>query len=286
MSVRTARATGTTGAKARKTAPSPTEATVPASPDAARMPGKIVGAVDGAIRILRHLSRLSEPAGVSRIAKETGLNTSTAFNILRTLALHDFVLFDPQSKTYALSLGIMEVARGATALGGEIDTLRPLLERIANQHGVTVTLWQPVSRNRKVLVLSALSRNAMRIQMAVGQRLPILTGATGRVFAAFGTFKDGDLKACFDEIRWDQPLAFRDFQRQVKATREQGWSLDDGNFASGTISLAVPIYGRDEAATMSVTVTMFTGQYSTEKSEEIIRDLRAFAEHAARVIDS
>src|SRR5690606_26368654 len=50
-------------------------------------PGKVVGAVAGAIKILRYLADSRVPLGVSRIAKDTKLNTSTSFNILRTLAM-------------------------------------------------------------------------------------------------------------------------------------------------------------------------------------------------------
>lgn len=269
--------------KAATARPSADFSTAPAG-EGAPAPGKVVGAVDGAIRILRHLAKQHQPAGVSKIAKETNLNTSTAFNILRTLALHDLVLFDAHNKTYALSLGIMEIARGATALGSGIEMTRPAMERIAQAHGVTVTLWQPVSRTRKVLVMSAHNRNAMRIQMAVGQRLPMFTGATGRIFAAFDGYKEAELKARFEEVRWDQPLTFKEFRDQVSSAREKGYAIDDGNFASGTVSLAVPIFGRDGTSGMSVTVTMFTGQYSVEKGQEIIRELLEFAKEAQRYV--
>lgn len=246
-------------------------------------PGKVVGAVAGAIKILRYLAESRVPQGVSRIAKDTGLNTSTSFNILRTLAMEDFVQFDPASKTYSLSLGIMEIAKGATALGGDIGSLRPAMERIALDHGVTVTLWQPVSEERKVLILSALTRNAMRIQMQVGQRLPILMGATGRVFAAFGDGDKAVMKRRFSEIRWDQPLTFEEFLEQVHKTRENGYAVDDQNFASGTISMAFPIFDKDEKPIMAVTATMFSGQYSEERAARIVEDMQRFAVQASRV---
>ncbi|MER2535600.1 MAG: IclR family transcriptional regulator [Rhizobiaceae bacterium] len=246
-------------------------------------PGKVVGAVAGAIKILRYLAESRVPVGVSRIAKDTKLNTSTSFNILRTLAMEDFVHFDAVSKTYSLSLGIMEIAKGATALGGDIGSLRPAMERIAHEHGVTVTLWQPVSEERKVLILSALTRNAMRIQMQVGQRLPILMGATGRVFAAFSDEPKTVLKRRFNEIRWDRPLSFDDFLAQAKETREKGYAMDRENFAMGTVSMAVPIFDRDGRPIMAVTATMFSGQYRQERVEEIVDDLKQFAVQAGRV---
>ena len=246
--------------------------------------GKVVGAVAGAIKILRYLSDAQQPVGVSRIAKDTSLNTSTTFNILRTLALNDIVNFDPFSKSYSLSLGIMEIAKGATALGGDIGAARPMMERIAHERGLTLTLWQPVSNNRKVLIMSALNRGAMRIQMTVGQRLPIYIGATGRVFAAFGPSSDAELKARFSEIRWGQPLSFDQFMDQVRDTREKGWAMDDGNFAVGTVSLAAPVLDRNGSAVMAVTATMFTGQYTREHAADIIADLQEFGEQVSRIV--
>lgn len=246
--------------------------------------GKVVGAVVGAIKILRYLAHEMEPMGVSRIAKETGLNTSTTFNTLRTLMLYDFVQFDQLSKTYSLSLGIMEIARAATAIGGDIGVVRPAMERIAQDHGVTVTLWQPIGKDRKVLIMSAQPHNAMRIQMAVGQRLPLLVGATGRLFAAFSALTEAEIRRQFEAIRWDQPLSYAEFKDQIAETREKGWALDAGNFAQGTVLVSTPVLDRNGHAALAVTANMFAGQYSPDRAEGIVRDLKHFSELAARTL--
>lgn len=248
--------------------------------------GKAVGAVVGAITILRYLAKAREPVGVSRIAKETKLNTSTTFNIIRTLMLYDFVQFDQLSKTYRLSLGILDIARAATAVGGDFNVIQPLMEQMANTHGVTMTLWQPAKRDRKVLIIAAHTRNAMRIQMAVGQVLPLLTGGTGRLFAAFSDLSDKEIRKQFDAIRWDGPLSFADFQGQVDEAKKKGWAIDQGNFAVGTVQISIPIFDRDNRVVMAATATMFAGQYNPEKAAEIVRDLSAFSEQAARIISA
>jgi DNA-binding IclR family transcriptional regulator len=246
--------------------------------------GKVVGAVVGAIKILRYLSNASEPVGVTRIAKDTKLNTSTCFNILRTLASEDLVFFDPLSKTYTVSLGIMDLAKGATALAGDISSVRPLMERIARDHGVTVTLWQPIANNRKVLIMSALTRSAMRIQMAVGQRLPMFIGATGRVFAAFSAVAENEMRRRFAEIRWDRPLSFEEFAAQVQEAARQGWAVDNGYFADGTVSVAVPILNDAGVAVMAVTATMFAGQYDEGRAAAIVDELRDFSTRVKRIV--
>jgi DNA-binding IclR family transcriptional regulator len=246
--------------------------------------GKLVGAVAGAIKILRYLAEAREPVGVSRIAKETKLNTSTTFNILRTLMLDDFVQFDQLSKTYLLSLGIMDIAHGAAAISGDVGMILRMMERVANAHGVTVTLWQPVRRDRKVLIMAAHTRNAMRIQMTVGQRLPLLIGATGRIFAAFSDMSREELRRQFNAIRWDNPLTFEGFMAQVAETRETGWAIDEGNFFVGTVLVSTPIFDREGHATMAVTANMFAGQYNLARRDEIVRDLKSLSDQAARIV--
>lgn len=246
--------------------------------------GKMVGAVVAAIKILRYMARTREPLGVSRIAKETGLNTSTTFNILRTLMLYDFVQFEQLSKTYTLSLGILEVAQAAMAVGGDIGVVRPAMERIAQQYGVTVTLWQPAGQDRKILIMAAQPRNSMRIQMAVGQRLPLLIGSTGRLFAAFSSMTQEQIEAQFDAIRWNGPITFAEFMEQVADARNQGWAVDSGNFAQGTVLLSTPVLNTNGHAALAVTATMFTGQYEAERAKDIVSDLQAFSAQTARIL--
>lgn len=246
--------------------------------------GKMVGAVVAAIKILRFMAAVREPLGVSHIAKETGLNTSTTFNILRTLMLYDFVQFEQLSKTYILSLGILEIAQAAMAIGGDIGVVRPAMEKIAQEHSVTVTLWQPTARDRKILIMTAQPRNPMRIQMAIGQRLPLLIGSTGRIFAAFSDMDEAEIKAQFDQIRWNGPISFADYMVQVHEAREKGWAMDTGNFAQGTVLVSTPIYAPDGHAALAVTATMFTGQYDPGRAVDIVHDLEAFSQQAARAL--
>ena len=55
---------------------------------------KLVGALVGGLRILRHLTDQPAPLGVTRIARDLQLNASTCFNLLRTLVHEGLVNFD------------------------------------------------------------------------------------------------------------------------------------------------------------------------------------------------
>ena len=127
-------------------------------------PRKPVGALSAGLAVLRHLGRSGGGAGVNRIARELGLNPSTCFNLLRTLAWEGVVSFDPASKTYRLGPGVVELARGALEPAARARQMRPHLEAVAARHRVTVTLWQRVGDDRVVLIDRAEADAAMQVQ--------------------------------------------------------------------------------------------------------------------------
>src|SRR6516162_2598336 len=59
-----------------------------------RNPGKPVGAVVAAAKVLRILHGSERPLNASDVARATGLHRGTAYNILRTLQAEGFVGYD------------------------------------------------------------------------------------------------------------------------------------------------------------------------------------------------
>src|SRR5579862_3063377 len=76
-------------------------------------PGKPVGAVVAAANVLRALNGSERPLNASEVARAAGLHRGTAYNILRTLQAEGFVGYDDATRTYAVSLHILELAYGA-----------------------------------------------------------------------------------------------------------------------------------------------------------------------------
>ena len=61
-------------------------------------PEKMVGALSAGLKVLRYLANASTPYGVTRIAKDLGLNASTCYNLLKTLVHERLVNFDEATK--------------------------------------------------------------------------------------------------------------------------------------------------------------------------------------------
>src|SRR5690606_25990330 len=130
-------------------------------------------------------------------------NSSTCFNLLKTLVHERLVTFDEITKTYAVSLGLVQLAKGSLEAASYVRLLRPHLQEIASRHRVTATLWQRIIEERVVLVDLADAGSTIRIHMTVGQRLPMYIAALGRCMAAYSKLDTHELRSKISTMRWE-----------------------------------------------------------------------------------
>ena len=164
---------------------------------------KLVGALSSGLSVLRYLCAASNPVGVSRIARDLGLHSSTCFNLLKTLVHEQLVVFDDTTKTYSAGLGLVSLSKGVLEKASLANTLRPHLRELASAHRITATQWRVTDDERVVLVDLADNPAAIRVHMSVGQRLPMYIAAMGRCIAGRSKLPRAQIKRRFDAIRWD-----------------------------------------------------------------------------------
>jgi DNA-binding IclR family transcriptional regulator len=237
----------------------------------------VVRPVSNAIGILKHLGRSGKAETVTNIARTLNINTSTCFNILRTLVAEGMLVFDESSKTYSVGLGVVQLAQRVLTENGKVDVIRPLLHAVAERHGVTMTLWRFSDGDRNVLASVSQSSSAFQIQMKLGQRLPIYIGAFGRVLAAQNGVSKAELKREFEAMRWARAPDFDQYWADVQRAAETGWALDSGDFAIGVTSIATAVKGPDGHVRHGLVATMFNGQLDTARIEALAQDLLTLA---------
>jgi DNA-binding IclR family transcriptional regulator len=240
--------------------------------------------VSNAIRILRHLSQMGMPERSVDIARRLSINPSTCFNILRTLVMEDVVDFNPMSKRYSVGLGLARLVEQLVTQGQRVQLAKPLLQNLAARLRVTVTLWRRMESDRIVIVSSAASPTDVRIDMAEGQRLPMLMGASGRLFATQVDLDDPKVQAGYESIRWAQPLPFATYREEVLQAAERGWALDDGYFSVGILAVAAPVYSPSGSIDFTVSAVMFRGQRDEDGIKEMGVALIDFCSELAEVL--
>ena len=114
--------------------------------------GKPVGAVVAAVKVLRTLHASERPLNASEVARGGGLHRGTAYNILRTLQAEGFVGYDDATRTYSVSLHILEIAHGVLRRSGLMDLARPLMHAVSDTYGMSVYLSKVVGPCSQLLL--------------------------------------------------------------------------------------------------------------------------------------
>src|SRR5438105_13500452 len=188
-------------------------------------PGKLVGAVVAAAKVLRTLHASERPLNASEVARAAGPHRGTAYNILRTLHAEGFVGYDEATRSYAVSLHILELANGVLRRSGLMDLARPLMHAVSDAHGVSVYLSKVLGPSSLLLLdwVGAVFRTDLYV--TVGRQYPGPAGASGVIMAAFGSGSEAELAALFSRVAWYRKPSLGDFLARSSAASHIGLSL-------------------------------------------------------------
>ena len=245
-------------------------------------PEKLVGALANGIAILRYLQKASGGVGVTQVARDLGINPSTCFNLLRTLVHEGLASFNPSTKTYALSMGVVSLAQGALAGDNHIRVLHPELQRLSLKFGVAMNLWRVVSEDRVVLVDRTEPTATVQISMRIGQRLPLFTGAFGRCFAAQSHLSRAEIECRFNKIRLARPLEFDQWYAGLDHVRDVGMAVDRGNFAIGITTAAIALADAKDQPFLAVSAISISEQIEDSKLDSLSREMLELAKIAGQ----
>lgn len=237
---------------------------------------KFVGAVGNAVTIMRHLARRNGE-GVASIARASGVNASTCFNILKTLTSERLVDFDPDSKTYRIGLGVL--AFSAPLLGAnQVDLIRPELDRLARERCTLIALWQITESEHIILVDRVSASRLVQVNIALGSRLPAYVGAIGRCYAASRDIESKELERQFRELRWQSPPSFKAYAQDVEQAKQDGYAFDFGQLFIGLETTASIIFDADSQPRFGISGIAIVGQHTRPEFNAMAVALRDTAE--------
>jgi DNA-binding IclR family transcriptional regulator len=204
-------------------------------------PGKPVGAVVAAAKVLRTLHASERPLHASAVARAAGLHRGTAYNILRTLYAEGFVGYDEATRSYSVSLHILALAHGVLRRSGLMDLARPLMHAVSDAHGVSVYLSKVLGPSSLLLLDWVGAAFRTDLSVTVGRQYPGPAGASGVIMGAFGSGTETELEALFSEVAWYRKPSFADFLARVSEARQCGFAVDWGTMFQGITQVSVPV---------------------------------------------
>lgn len=254
--------------------------------DVLHRPGKPVGAIIGAARVIRALHQSPKPMNASQVARATGLYRGTAYNILRTLQAEDIVSHEPEDKTYWVSLRTLEIAYGALRKSGLMDLARPLMHAVSEAHPVTVYVVQVIDNRTLLLVDWVGAAFRTDFYVSVGRRYPTASGAPGVIVAAFLPNDREDLVLRFERYIWFRKPTFNEFSARVEAARRDGFAIDQGDMFKGLTQICVPIMSEAQELKMLLLTVGYTHEIDETRQVMITRDLLSAASRMSEGLNS
>lgn len=245
---------------------------------------RAVPAVTRAVAILRLLSRSRAPLGVKAIADRLGLVPSTALHILRALLAEQLVRVDPQTKAYALGVGMLPLARAVLDQAEFPVLAQPRLEALSQRYGVTAIGVAVPDLDHMIVVALARTAAPVRLHVDVGSRFPALISATGRCVAAFTDRPWPEIEQRFRALRWHTAPSDTAWRREVESVRRHGYSIDRGNYIAGVTIVAVPVLNGRGSIGHTLAAVGLGSQLDRSTAVALARDMqRAAGEISAQM---
>jgi IclR family KDG regulon transcriptional repressor len=159
------------------------------------------------------------------------------------------------------------------------ETARPIMEDLMRSTQQTVFLGIRSGDHVSIVDIVESTRN-LKITAHIGARLPLLVGATGKIFMAIMEDQQADQFIRTMKLRRDTERSITDPERyieEVRKARDCGYALDDGEYIQGVRAVAASIHAQGQPMS-AIWVVGFTQSMATEEMETIALETKRAAD--------
>ena len=241
--------------------------------------------VKKAFQILKYISDANRGLGVSELSKDLGISKSTVHGITSVLEELGVIIRDPLTKRYKLGFTLFELGRSAYS-NVDIRTLaRPVMEDLMEATDSSVFLGILSIDHVTILDIVESSHN-LKITSPIGAKIPVLAGATGKVFMAC-LAEEQAMKIVLSKglTKYTDNAIInpgRYFQ-EIRDVRQKGYATDDEEYILGVRAVAAPIHGNSSLLS-AIWVVGFKPSLDGDKMKTVIEEtLRASATISRRI---
>ena len=242
-------------------------------------------AIRRAIEVVRTVAQIQRSgASLTRVARASGLSTSTSHRILRSLTEERLLRYDDGAKSY--HVGPLAFELGLAAEGDVRTIWRETVERIARETRLTTYLMAR-SGNEAVCLVCVQGSTALRaVPMDVGQRLPLGIGAGS--LAILATLEDDDMHGVIagQGARRDlfpgSSAKPEQILKRVALARQRGFSVSCGTVALGVVGVGMAIAPDREFSQLAISVSAVADTIELAEAQRLAATIAAaIHEHKA-----
>lgn len=202
----------------------------------------LIQSVERAMDILELVSKYQEQGiGILQLAREVGLNSSTAHNLVRTLRAKGYLSQIEISKKYCLSKKCLKLARGRLEKEEMVNLLEPVMLKLAKEIWEAITLAY-YEHGKRYVIRTIESQQEIKVDHNFIQAESIYITPTGRVLLAY--LPEKELEHCievngFPEDKWDSINNLESLKTALDKIREDGYAIIERK--SSIVALGVSI---------------------------------------------
>lgn len=211
----------------------------------------ILKSIDRAIDVLEYLLTQEDEVSVSRISKELGFGKSTVYRTLTTLENRGYVAQNPETERYFLGQRVF--VYGMRKKRSFVSSIMPYLQRLNDKYLDAVTLAELTKDSDDIYYVENLayvkSRQNIAININGNDQVESYCSSLGKCLLAFD--KTVDLSAYPNRKlkKWTPNTIdnYDDLLLELEKIREDGYAVDDEEYALGLFCIGVPIMSGDNA---------------------------------------
>ena len=236
-------------------------------------------AIRRAVTLLKAFDDDHPAWSLSELAREMGLNKTTAYRLLSALEREGLLGRAPDER-YVLGPEIVVLGGRALRANNLRAVTRPELERLAEETRETASL-EILSGHEMLVIDEIVGGHLMSGVPDLGSRWPLHASSTGLAVLAFRPDTDELLPRVLTPVTPATLTGRVPLRTELACIRARGYSIADETLEHGLIALAAPIYDHDGRVVAALSVAGPKLRLTAECVPTIGDGVRAAAEQVS-----
>ena len=238
------------------------------------MENNAVQAVQRVFALLEALAARPEGEGLIRLASETGLSKSTAHRLLSNLVQLGYVMQDPASRKFRLTVKLFEVGSKVVQHMNILTIAKPFMFDLSHELGEVVNLAVRVQSDVLYVYIEEGGKNAVRVASHVGARNPMYCTAVGKAILA--ELPDEEIQQIWYSSSIQPHTSttiteFPVFLNAINTVRHNGYAFDLEEYEPGIWCVASCILNYSDVVQGALSVSSPMSRLNDTFKERVIR---------------
>lgn len=208
-----------------------------------------------AFRIIEEMAPVGEGMRVTDLARRLGMPKARIYRFLQTLVAIGYVVQDPETERYRLTLKLYHVGQ-AIADGTQLITVaRPEMIRLRDATGQTTTLSVLEEQGMRVIDIVRME-TPVQIVTKPGALLDFHASAQGKLALAFGPARLWDVVRSrpLQAVTEDTLTDIARLEDEVAEVRARGWAVAPSQLLPGINAVSAPILDATNSMVGSINI--------------------------------